>query len=57
MEIVFVCSSIEGRVSVDYVEACDQSKKYAFKCHRSVMKEQEPTEIVYPINAVAFHPK
>ncbi|KAM0683238.1 hypothetical protein MDAP_001656 [Mitosporidium daphniae] len=54
---IFVCSSIEGRVSVDYIEAGDQAKKYAFKCHRSMVTEQEPTEVVYPVNAIAFHPK
>jgi len=52
----YVLSSIEGRVSVEYFDPSPeiQSKKYAFKCHRG--KEGE-TEVVYPVNSVAFHPK
>lgn len=29
-----------------------QSKKYAFKCHR---KTEEGRELIYPVNAMAFH--
>ncbi|KAI6213279.1 hypothetical protein M3Y94_00131800 [Aphelenchoides besseyi] len=51
----FVVSSIEGRVAVEYFDQNPdvQKSKYAFKCHR--MKE-ETGELVYPVNAVAFHP-
>uniref|UniRef100_A0A914HJ19 Mitotic checkpoint protein BUB3 n=1 Tax=Globodera rostochiensis TaxID=31243 RepID=A0A914HJ19_GLORO len=51
----FVLSSIEGRVAVEYfdqdVEV--QKGKYAFKCHRV---KEETGELIYPVNAVAFHP-
>jgi cell cycle arrest protein BUB3 len=46
--------SIEGRVAIEFLQELDVSppsnmKKYAFKCHRS-------NDIVYPVNALAFHP-
>lgn len=31
-----------------------QSRKYAFKCHR---RNESGQDIVYPVNAIAFHPK
>ncbi len=73
----YVCSSIEGRVAVEYFGSSPevQAKKYAFKCHRRALapptgapfdvlgggraEAQEGaaiTEVVYPVNAVAFHP-
>lgn len=55
----FVCSSIEGRVAVEWIEATEaaQAKKYAFKCHREpVVDAGESAELVYPVNALAFHP-
>lgn len=30
-----------------------QKKKYAFKCHR--IKENNGVELIYPVNAIAFH--
>ena len=45
----YALSSIEGRVSVEYFADCDQARKYAFKCHRV-------GKVVYPVNAIAFHP-
>jgi len=52
----FVLSSIEGRVAVEYVDPSPESqkRKYAFKCHRS--KEENGQELVFPVNAIAFHP-
>lgn len=46
--------SIEGRVAIEFLAELDVSppekmKKYAFKCHRK-------DNIVYPVNAIAFHP-
>jgi len=45
--------SIEGRVAVEFLNELGVSskdkKRYAFKCHRS-------NDIVYPVNAIAFHP-
>lgn len=56
----FVCSSIEGRVAVDYLDPAPevQAQKFAFKCHRQPLENPttEKTEIVYPVNALAFHP-
>lgn len=56
----FVSSSIEGRVAVEFFDASEQgqSKKYAFKCHRESVVELDgsKSEIVYPVNALAFHP-
>eukprot|EP00803_Ostreobium_quekettii_P006519 evm.model.scf_2229EXC.3 EVM.evm.TU.scf_2229EXC.3 scf_2229EXC:8853-14112(-) len=48
-------SSIEGRVAMEYFDLGKeaQEKQYAFKCHR---KKDGVKEIVYPVNALAFHP-
>ena len=50
----FALGSIEGRVAIEYMDENDIAlaqgkKKYAFKCHRV-------GDVVYPVNAVAFHP-
>lgn len=46
--------SIEGRVAVEFLDElgvdAGGKKKYAFKCHRV-------GDTVYPVNAIAFHPK
>jgi cell cycle arrest protein BUB3 len=46
--------SIEGRVGIEFLEELKVDsggkKKYAFKCHRV-------GDTVYPVNAIAFHPK
>ena len=60
----FVCASIEGRVAVDYFDPSEdvQASKYAFKCHRAPAppgldpEGAAKAEIVYPVNAIAFHP-
>jgi cell cycle arrest protein BUB3 len=51
----FACSSIEGRVAFEYFDLTPeiQQKKYNFKSHRAIVNE---TEVVYPVNALAFHP-
>ena len=45
--------SIEGRVGIEFLNELSVSsngmKKYAFKCHRV-------GSVVYPVNAIAFHP-
>lgn len=48
-------SSIEGRVAVEYFDQDPevQRAKYAFKCHRV---KDESGELIYPVNAIAFHP-
>lgn len=60
----FVCGSVEGRVAVDFVDpsAEAQAQRYAFKCHRQPAATNDPAtgapmEIVYPVNAIAYHPK
>jgi len=52
----YVLSSIEGRVAVEYLDPSPeaQKKKYAFKCHRI---KEEGVEKIYPVNAIAFHPR
>lgn len=52
----FAASSIEGRVAIEYFDMSTeaQAKKYAFKSHRQVIQD---TEVVYPVNSLAFHPK
>ncbi|KKA29639.1 hypothetical protein TD95_000676 [Thielaviopsis punctulata] len=55
----YATSSIEGRVSVEWFDdsAESQARKYAFKCHRQPAPEAEGGgDIVYPVNALAFHP-
>eukprot|EP00038_Savillea_parva_P018005 m.22144 g.22144 ORF g.22144 m.22144 type:complete len:331 (+) comp3959_c0_seq1:54-1046(+) len=52
----YVLSSIDGRVAVEWLDPSEeaQKKKYAFKCHRVKI---DGTDTIYPINAVAFHPR
>lgn len=58
----FATSSIEGRVGVEWFDPELDAKKYAFKCHRQTTKTQDEdgqeqeVDIVYPVNALAFHP-
>ena len=52
----FAISSIEGRVGVEYLDPEAQSRNFAFKCHRAPVTDQENMEMVYPVNALAFHP-
>ncbi|KAH8519759.1 hypothetical protein Peur_038698 [Populus x canadensis] len=51
----YALSSVEGRVAMEFFDPSDasQAKKYAFKCHR---KSEAGRDIVYPVNAIAFHP-
>lgn len=53
----YAMSSIEGRVAVEWFEdtAESQARKYAFKCHRQASTDGDG-DIVYPVNALAFHP-
>ncbi|KAK4099692.1 WD40 repeat-like protein [Parathielavia hyrcaniae] len=57
----YATSSIEGRVAVEWFDdsAESQARKYAFKCHRQAVPEDEGGgggDVVYPVNALAFHP-
>ncbi|KAI9261667.1 WD40-repeat-containing domain protein [Phascolomyces articulosus] len=51
----YACSSIEGRVALEFFDMSPetQARKYAFKSHRHTIND---TEVVYPVNALAFHP-
>ncbi|KAL1869771.1 mitotic spindle checkpoint protein Bub3 [Paecilomyces lecythidis] len=51
----YASSSIEGRVAVEWFDPSpeSQARKYAFKCHRQT---QDDVDVVYPVNALAFHP-
>ncbi|PVV03121.1 hypothetical protein BB560_002406 [Smittium megazygosporum] len=57
----YVYGSIEGRVATEYFPTGENNyQNYAFKCHRqkadSSQTPGEQIDIVYPINALAFHP-
>jgi len=46
----FAISSIEGRVAFHYIdEKQAKTDNFAFKCHRD-------NDLVYPVNALSFHP-
>lgn len=47
----FVCTGIDGRVSVEYFD--DTSKRFAFRCHKY---DLDDTVMTYPINAIRFIP-
>lgn len=51
----YATSSVEGRVAVEWFDPSteSQARKYAFKCHRQ--PEADGTDVVYPVNALAFH--
>lgn len=58
----FASSSIEGRVGVEWFDEEQNQNTYAFKCHRDKSTttnesgETVPLDIIYPVNAIAFHP-
>lgn len=54
-EYGWAVSSIDGRVAIEYFgDLKSQAQRFAFHSHR---KEEEEKTIVYPINALCFHPK
>ncbi|KAG8527533.1 uncharacterized protein KY384_007685 [Bacidia gigantensis] len=58
-DLGYASGSIEGRVAVEWFDPSteSQARKYAFKCHRLNPPEgDEGGDIVYPVNALAFHP-
>lgn len=65
-DLGYATSSIEGRVAVEWFaeDEASQAKKYAFKCHRQpgtagskgAEKDGDAVDVVYPVNALAFHP-
>mmetsp|Transcript_42157 Transcript_42157/g.98874 ORF Transcript_42157/g.98874 Transcript_42157/m.98874 type:complete len:334 (-) Transcript_42157:74-1075(-) len=51
----YASASVEGRVAVELFNPKDNEElRYAFKCHR--LKQEDGSEVVYPVNAIAFHP-
>ena len=55
----YVTTSIEGRVAVEFMDPSEssQARKYAFKCHRQKEADKEDEVVVFPVNAVEFHPR
>lgn len=55
-DLGYASASIEGRVAVEWFDPSptSQARKYAFKCHRA--PNAEGMDVVYPVNALAFHP-
>ena len=52
--LAFVLTSIEGRVSVEYIDPARAGDKFAFKAHRVKV---DGVDTIYSVNAVAFHPE
>jgi cell cycle arrest protein BUB3 len=53
----FCLASVEGRVAIEYLGLTGDAaaeKNFTFKCHRS--KTPEGSDLVFPVNALAFHP-
>jgi len=52
----YALGSVEGRVAVEYVDpsAEAQARKYAFKCHRTVV---DGVGTAFPVNAICYHPR
>jgi mRNA export factor len=46
----FAVGSLEGRVAIRHIEKADQTKDFAFKCHRTQRNQ------VFAVNDIAFHP-
>lgn len=55
----YATSSTEGRVAVEFFEDSPeaQARKYAFKCHRAPDPKDPDTELIYPVDSLAFHPE
>lgn len=53
----FAIGSIEGRVSIMYVNAANPSTdNFTFKCHRSSPPNNSTPQDIYAVNDIAFHP-
>ena len=51
----YALGTVEGRIAIEYIDVEEhESRAYSFKCHRD--KKTAGQEIVYPVNAIAFHP-
>ena len=53
-DLGYVVTSIEGRVAVEWYGAeANATKKYAFKCHRSLV---DGIDTVFPVSGLSFNP-
>jgi mRNA export factor len=53
----YAVGSIEGRCAIQYVDVGEQTKLgFSFKCHREQITTPRNESIVYPVNAISFHP-
>ena len=54
--IGYATGSVEGRIAVEYFDQSPavQAQKYAFKCHRQTVNDEDH---IFPVNSLAFHPK
>ena len=51
----YALGTVEGRIAIEYIDVEEhESRAYSFKCHRD--KKTEGQEIVFPVNAIAYHP-
>ncbi|OIR58603.1 MAG: mitotic spindle checkpoint protein Bub3 [Amphiamblys sp. WSBS2006] len=51
----FVTSSIDGRVSVDYIDDAQTPRCYAFKCHwETITQNSERVALVHPVHALCL---
>lgn len=55
----YYTGSIEGRVAVDYLatDGASQAQKYAFKAHCRPSDADPNTMLLYPVHAIASHPR
>ena len=52
----YALGTVEGRIALEYIDVEEhETSAYSFKCHRD-KKKVVGQEIVYPVNAIAFHP-
>lgn len=53
----YLLGSTEGRVEIQDLEfPHDKKKTFAFKCHRVQSKTGQSRSLVYPVNALTWHP-
>ncbi|CAI5760064.1 unnamed protein product [Candida verbasci] len=49
----FAISTIDGRVSIEYLNELNLDQRFTFKCHRTQDKITN-TDLVYPVNSICF---
>lgn len=54
IEYGWAIGSIDGRIAIEYFgDVCEQAQRFSFSCNK---RDEEQDVIVYPVNALAFHP-